>query len=96
MNETLTYVIATINGISRQKCSVSPQTSLFSDLDLDSLQFLELLEILGKHFHVNLLSQLSDMRPIETPELLATLIDKLLTENGSRSETSHSSEPKNS
>ena len=72
--EALQEIVAMVAKYSAPGFVVDENTSLFSTLDLDSLQLLELLEELGSRFHTPLLSQLADVRLIETPQKICQFI----------------------
>lgn len=53
------------------KTIATPDTSLWTDLDLDSLEMLELIDHVERRYQVNLFSTGIDLRYIETPRKLA-------------------------
>jgi len=76
MNEKaiLIEVIEILHRVDLQKRNITENTLIFTELDFDSLQMLELTETLQERFGVNFLSDLLFFKDLRTPASIATVI----------------------
>jgi acyl carrier protein len=73
-SEILAAVIKAIRRLDKQTREISPQMLIFSDLDFDSLQMMDLLETIKGDFGIDLLASDDILRDFRSPTAIAEAI----------------------
>jgi aryl carrier-like protein len=79
--ELLLEIIEHVRIVAKAETEILATTSILIDLDLDSLEMLELVEVIARNYQVDLLSAPHTIEDIRTPLTIAEAIQRFHTEN---------------
>jgi acyl carrier protein len=76
--DTLEIVLAIVRSVARDhrlSVTISADTNLLLEADIDSLAMLDIVQALERHYNVRLFDNLSDYSEIDTPQKMANLMN---------------------